>query len=138
MNSEQTLEITAQNKRGWLDVTGTAVSWLCLIHCVALPFFISILPLIGLSFLLEETTERVFIGISAAVAGLSLLPAYFRKHGKLHSIFLAAAGIGLILVTHLLFEENLTAKIIFLASGAILISAAHLLNRRLCRTCEIC
>ncbi len=122
----------------WLDHFGTAASWLCAVHCLALPFLIGLLPLIGLSFLLEETTERVFIGISAAIAGLSLLPAYFRRHGKLRSIFLAVAGIGLIILTHLLFEKNLTAKIIFLTSGAILISAAHLLNQRLCRACKSC
>lgn len=121
-----------------LDKAGITASWLCAVHCLALPFLIGVLPLVGLSFLLEETTERVFIGISAALAALSLLPAYFGEHGKLRSIFLAAAGIGLIVLTHLLFEENLTLKIIFLVIGAILISAAHFLNRRLCRACQVC
>lgn len=122
----------------WLDAAGATASWACAIHCLALPFLISLLPLIGLSFLLSETTERVFIGISIVLAVISLLPAYFREHGKLRSIFLAAAGIGLIILTHLLFEEDLTVKIIFLLTGAILISAAHFLNRRLCRACEVC
>lgn len=122
----------------WLDAAGATASWACAVHCLALPFLISLLPLIGLSFLLSETTERVFIGISIILALLSLLPAYFREHGKLRSIFLAAAGIGLIILTHLLFEEDLTLKFIFLLTGAILISAAHFLNRRLCRACEVC
>ena len=122
----------------YFDAAGVAASWLCSIHCLALPFLIGVLPIVGLSFLLEETTERVFIGISIAIAGLSLLPAYFREHGKLRSIFLATGGISLIVLTHLLFEENLTAKIVFLIVGAILISAAHLVNRRLCRECAVC
>ena len=122
----------------WLDAAGATASWVCAIHCLALPFTVSLLPLIGLSFLLDEAAERVFIGISVVLAVLSLLPAYFREHGKLRSIFLAAAGIGLIVMTHFLFEENLTFKFIFLLAGAILISAAHFLNRRLCRACEVC
>ena len=131
-------EITTGRTGKWLDATGAAASWLCAIHCLVLPFFITLLPLVGLSFLLEESTERVFIGISAALAGLSLLPAYFREHGKLRSIVLAFAGIGLIALTHFTFEENLTAKFIFLLAGAILISAAHFINRRLCRACAVC
>lgn len=121
-----------------LDKAGITASWLCAVHCLALPFLIGVLPFIGLSFLLEETTERIFIAVSIVLAAFSLLPAYFREHGKLRSIFLAAAGIGLIVLTHFLFEENLLLKLIFLLTGAIFISAAHFLNRRLCRECAVC
>ena len=55
--------------------------------------FITLLSLVGLSFLLEESTERIFIGISLALAALSLLPAYFRKHGKLQAIIMAFAAL---------------------------------------------
>lgn len=120
------------------DKAGVAASWACAVHCLALPLLVGVLPLVGLSFLLEETTERVFIGVSVVIAVCGLLPAYFREHGKLRSIFLAAAGIGLIILTHFMFEENLIAKILFLIGGALLISAAHLLNRRLCRECAFC
>lgn len=122
----------------WLDAAGVTASWACAVHCLALPFLIGLLPLVGLSFLLEETTERVFVGISVALAALSLLPAYFREHGKLRSIFLAVAGIGLIALTHFLFEDNLIFKFVFLLAGAGLISAAHVINRRLCRACAVC
>jgi predicted membrane channel-forming protein YqfA (hemolysin III family) len=122
----------------WLDAAGVTASWLCALHCLALPFLIGALPLAGLSFLLDETTERVFIAISALLAALSLVPAYFREHGKLRSIFLALAGIGLILLTHFLFEDELILKFVFLLAGGGLISAAHILNRRLCRECAVC
>lgn len=113
---------------GLLDKAGITASWLCAVHCLALPFLIGVLPFVGLSFLLDETTERIFIGISVVLAAFSLLPAYFREHGKLRSIFLAAAGIGLIVLTHFLFEENLTAKIVFLIAGALLVSATKSAN----------
>lgn len=121
-----------------LDKAGVTASWVCAVHCLAPPFLVGVLPFLGLNFLLSEATERVLIGVSILLAALSLLPAYFREHRKLRSIFLAAAGIGLIVLTHFLFEENLPAKIMFLIAGAILISAAHLVNRRLCRACAVC
>ncbi len=133
-NPAQTLE----NERGWLDVTGTAVSWICLIHCVALPFFISLVPLIGLSFLLDERVEWLIIGASVLVGAVSLLPAYFRRHGKTRSLLLFLAGIGLVVAAHLQFEDNLLLQIPFLLAGAGLITAAHLVNRHLCRTCTVC
>lgn len=128
-----------QEKLGkYLDGFGMAASWACAAQCLALPLLVGVLPLVGLSFLLAETTELALIGVSALIAAASLLPAYFRRHGKLRSIYLAAAGIGLIVLTHVLFEDNLIAKIIFLIAGAVLLTSAHLLNRRLCRECEVC
>lgn len=138
MNSEQQMELTTDEERGWLDLTGTAVSWICLVHCLALPFFVSLLPLIGLSFLLDETVEQAIIGASVLIAAASLLPAYFRQHGKIRTIVLFAAGIGLIIASHLAFEDELTLQIPFLLAGAGLITAAHFINRRLCRACRRC
>ena len=122
----------------WLDSFGAVASWTCAAHCLFTPLLMGITPLVGLSFLFSETTERVLIGISVSLAVTSLLPSYFRQHGKLHSMFLAVSGLTLIVMTHLLFEDNLILKSTFLITGAILISAAHLLNRYLCRTCKVC
>ncbi len=139
MNQEQSIEtpVTAK-EHGWLDLTGSAVSWLCVVHCVALPFFISLLPIVGLSFLLDETVERTIIGASVLIAAASLLPAYFRQHGKIRTIVLFAAGIGLIIGSHTAFEDELAMQIPFLLAGAGLITAAHFINRRLCRACPKC
>jgi len=139
MNREQPIETTVDaERRGWLDLTGSAVSWLCIVHCIALPFFISLLPIVGLSFLLDETVERTIIGASILIAAASLLPAYFRQHGKIRTIVLFAAGISLIIASHLAFEDELWMQIPFLLAGAGLITAAHFINRRLCRNCAKC
>lgn len=129
---------TPKASSAWLDKTGMAASWLCAIHCLVLPFAVSILPLIGLSFLLSETAERAFIGISILIAALSLLPAYFREHRRLRAILFFTSGICLIVISHLLFEESLVLKAIFLIAGGVLITTAHFVNRRLCRECEVC
>ncbi len=142
MNENSNFEILqsagSDSSSGWLDITGMAASWLCAVHCLALPFAVSLLPLLGLSFLLSETTERAFIGISILIAGLSLAPAYFRKHGQVRALALFSGGIGLIILSHLLFEESLIFKAIFLIAGGAVITTAHLVNRRLCRDCDLC
>lgn len=121
-----------------LDKIGAFAAWLCTVHCLVTPFFITILPLIGLGFLLEETTERVFIAVSITVAALSLLPTYFSRHRKFSPLLLALGGVGLLILTHLLFEENRVLQAGFLIIGAVSLTAAHLLNRKLCRECAVC
>ena len=122
----------------WLDSFGALASWACAVHCLVLPVLVGFVPFLGLSYLLSETVERYLVFVSIALAALSFLPAYFRKHKKLHSILLAAMGIFLIVMTHQLFEESLIARATFLILGAVLVSSAHLLNRRMCRNCEVC
>ena len=126
------------NEKGILDYTGAAVSWVCAVHCLAMPLLLTILPLIGLSFLVDEMTEWILIGISATIALISLLPAYFTQHRKIRTILLFASGIGLVVLSHLVFEDELMWNIPLVLSGAILITAAHFINRRLCRDCENC
>lgn len=121
-----------------LDTTGVVVSWLCVVHCLLLPFAIALLPFAGLSVLVDEKTEWAIVAASAAVAGLSLLPAFFRRHGKVRPIVLFASGLGLLLTARIAFEGDLVAETIFLLTGAVLISASHLINRRLCRECSAC
>jgi len=140
MNTENNSTIlpTLEGSSAWLDRTGMAASWLCAIHCLALPYAVSILPLVGLSFLLSETTERAFIGVSLLIAGLSLMPAYFRQHGNIRPLLIFTSGIGLIVVSHLLFDESILFKAIFLLIGGAFITTAHFVNRRLCRDCHSC
>ena len=126
------------NEKGILDYTGATVSWICAIHCLAMPFIISVLPLIGLSFLADETTEWLIILGSLILALLSLVPAFLKKHGKYQTLLLFTVGFGFIGLSHLYFEDDLSWKLPFILCGAILITSAHLLNRHYCRTCKVC
>lgn len=63
------------NANGLLDKTGATVSWLCAAHCLAMPFLISFLPLLGVSFLAHEGIEYLIVGVSIIIALITLLPA---------------------------------------------------------------
>lgn len=123
---------------GALDKTGAAISWICAIHCLAMPFAVSFLPLVGISFLAHEGVEYIFIAASVALALITLLPAYFKEHRKIRTLLLFAAGIVLVIFSDILFEENLSGKLLFVLTGAILITSAHFINRRLCLNCRKC
>ena len=126
------------HSNGFWDKTGAAVSWVCAIHCLVLPFALSALPFLGLSFLLDERIEWLIIAFSVVVALVSLLPAYLHRHRQKNVLVSFCSGIGLIIAAHILFEENLVLKIPFILGGAFFVSAAHLINYRACRKCKKC
>jgi len=123
---------------GALDKTGAAVSWICAVHCAAMPFVVSFLPLFGISFLAREGVEYVFIAASITIGAISLLPAYFKLHGKIRTLLLFTTGIVFVIFSDILFEESFSAKIFFVALGAVCITSAHFINRRLCADCRNC
>lgn len=102
------LRIFQQSDR--IDKTGAAVSWICAIHCLAIPFIVSFLPLLGISFLAREGVEYVFIAASIVIAAVSLLPAYFKLHGKIRTLLLFTTGIVFIIFSDILFEKIFPAK----------------------------
>ena len=132
------LDFQTTNASGLLDKTGAAASWICAVHCLATPFVVSFLPLLGISFLAQEGVEYIFIGFSIILAAITLLPAYFKQHRKIRTLLLFVAGIGFIIFADILFEESLSGKIIFVLLGACLITSSHFLNRRLCFECRKC
>lgn len=132
------LHLQTSHSNGFWDKTGAAISWLCAIHCLILPFAIAALPFLGLSFLLDENVERLIIAVSIIVALTSLLPAYLHQHRKPKILILFLFGIGFIVFSHFFLEENLVLKIPSVLAGAVLVSAAHLINYRECRKCRKC
>ena len=125
-------------EKGFWDYLGAIISWSCAVHCLLMPFVIVFLPIVGLSFLADETTEWIIIGISAMVGLISFLPAYFGQHRKFRVLLIFIAGLSLILFSHSVIGEESFLKFPFIIFGAIFITFAHLLNRRLCNLCRVC
>lgn len=127
-----------------LDRLGSCLSFLCALHCLAMPLVIGFLPLLGLSFLGNRTFEQSVCALSIGLAFFCLLNGC-RQHKKwgLFSLLLVGGG----LIAHVQFfsladdactseccEAHGTAAptkeagIMFL--GGSLIATSHLLNRR--------
>jgi hypothetical protein len=107
---------------------GMSLSLLCAIHCLAMPFVITLLPLAGGVFNLDATTEIILIGASVIISSLTLSRDYLKHHHSLQPLYVLTLGVLLIAVMHLIplppaykWTESL---------GGIMLFAAFLVNRK--------
>lgn len=118
-----------------LDTLGACLSFACAVHCLAVPFLITLLPLIGLGFMADHAFEAVMLVVAVGLATASLCWGT-RVHKKSKVLlFLAAAAI---LFAVGFFAFGGLHHWLFIAFGGTCLAAGHIVNRRLCRTCSHC
>ena len=121
--------------RAWqtADRIGALASFLCAIHCAALPFVLATLPLVGLEFLADHSFERAFVVFACALALLTLVNGY-RRHGRPMPLLLAFPGLALLLLGVTVAEQYPVAVHSALVTcGGVLLACAHFFNLRLDR-----
>ena len=118
-----------------VDQFGAGLSLACAVHCMATPLLLSLLPLVGLGFLADESVETLLLGASLVLAVGSLCWG-FRIHHQRRTLLLLGAALLLIVYGRLSPEE--TVEIVGVVLGAGLLACGHLLNRHLCKTCLQC
>jgi hypothetical protein len=138
LSGRLSLKILTLTNSNTLDRIGVAASCLCAVHCALAPLLLATLPLLGAGFLVEERTEWAIICVSVAVGIFSLVPAYIGTHRRCSPLVIFGTGLCVIVVARLWLDERLHFELPIVAIGALLISAAHVLNLRLCRSCELC
>jgi len=114
------------------DRLGAVASFLCAIHCAALPFVLAVLPALGLGFLASHGFEHVFIICASLLASGSLIYGYLRHRVRI-ALMLLAPGLVLLWTGGFLFElhSGFSWHPILVASGGTLVAAAHVINLRL-------
>lgn len=115
-----------------LDKFGMTASIACAIHCAALPFVITTLPLWGLNFLAHSWVELGMIGLSLII-GLWSLSAAYPKHKKVLPVLVLIFGFALIATGHYSLED---LEAVLIPLGGFTIATAHLFNWRYSRTCN--
>ena len=109
-----------------LDFVGFSTSLLCAIHCVALPFLLSLSPLAGLQFIDTPWIEYAIIALSLLIASNALFRSYHKHHKKPFALIIAAAGFILIGAGQLLEPE--WKEVLLTSFGGVTVAIAHLLN----------
>lgn len=110
------------------DRVGATASMLCAVHCALLPFVLALLPLIGLGFLADHRFERIFIACAATLASATIITAY-RRHRRLHALFLLIPGIALLvsgIVINIDRHEWVHTGLV--VCGGALVASAHIVN----------
>ncbi len=141
---EQIRETVAQSTRpgvlisAVLDRIGVSASLACAIHCALMPLLLSLLPLLGLSFLADERLEWALLGLSA-LFGIGSLCLGFREHRSRRALAILGAGVGLAAVGRILETRHMGPwGVPAVVIGGVIIAGAHLLNLRLCQACRSC
>lgn len=116
-----------------LDRAGVAASCACAAHCALTPLALGLLPIAGLAPLAGEGAEWAFVAVAVSVGLSSLLPGYFRRHGRARPLLIFSAGVALLLSARLFLEEDARLEVPAAVAGALLLAAAHVFNLRLYR-----
>ena len=111
-----------------LDAVGAGASFLCALHCAAMPVLLSTLPLAGLEVLGDHRLEQAFV-VSAALFGFVVIGSGYCRHRLAIVALLYLAGVGS-LVAGAFFATTVVAHAVLLAGGGVLLGTAHALNRR--------
>jgi hypothetical protein len=120
-----------------LDKVAMGLSFLCVAHCLLLPFAILVLPALGATFLEEESFHYwlLFLVVPTSVFSLWL---GCRKHGRLEILTIGAFGLCLLLLIVALGVDLLgeTSERITTVAGAAIIALAHYRNTKACKKAE--
>lgn len=122
-----------------LDRAGMTASFLCALHCALMPLVVTLLPLLGLSFLASEPVEWALIGASATLGTFSLCLG-FKEHRSRRALAVLAIALAL-LVMGRVSHHHLQAQpwgVVLLVLGGLTMMSAHILNHYLCRSCRRC
>ena len=116
-----------------VDRFGIYVSAACAVHCLALPFLVAAIPTVGSILDIGEGLE-VVLAIAAVILAVACLCWGFRIHRK-KRLFLTFALAAAFIIWGQLFAEGWW-EVALVVTGALGLIGSHLLNRRLCRTCQ--
>lgn len=114
------------------DRLGALASFLCALHCAALPFVLALLPALGLGFLADHGFERGFIVCASLLALLTLLHGYRRHHVR-RAFALLLPALALLWIGGFGFDLHgaLGWHSLLVALGGSGVALAHLTNLRL-------
>ncbi|HEX8447069.1 MAG TPA: MerC domain-containing protein [Sphingomonas sp.] len=114
--------------RGTLDMVAALLSSLCLIHCIAIPVAIALLPAFALIIPDLPWLHAALLLIAIPASGLALLRGWRVHHdplpAKIGVVGLIVMACALLAVPHSLGEVALTV------GGGMLVAAGHLFNLR--------
>ena len=123
---------TPAKSTDWLDGAAVGLSGLCLLHCLALPFFAGALPLLMPFTESHLHAQMLYFAIPLSIVAIGI--GYTRHRNSL-VVLAACAGLGLLIVGATVAHGSLgiVADRLFTVSGSLILAAAHLWNGLLSR-----
>lgn len=117
-----------------LDKAAVALSGLCLLHCLALPLFLLLVPFLGTMSLDRLHGQMLVVVIPVSVVALLL---GFRRHRRRMVLLAGSVGMVLLIIGGTFAHNRLgiTADRMLTIAGAVVLAFTHYRNSRLARHC---
>jgi len=128
-----------KNIQALADKAAITLSFICTIHCLALPLAVVLLPALAV-LNLEDEASHLWMLAAVVPTSLFALTMGCKKHKKLAVMVFGLVGLAVLITAVLLSHDilNEAGEQILLATGAIIIALGHLRNHQLCKrsSCE--
>lgn len=121
------------------DQAGLWTSALCLLHCLAAPLVMALMPVAGAELWAGEWVHQALGGVLVLLAAGAFVPGFLR-HRRRFVPALGAGGLAVVLFAAMAGEDILgeTGKTLLTVVGSAALMAAHLANHSFCRACAAC
>ena len=119
------------------DQIAIALSAICIVHCLAVPLVVAILPIAAVSFGEDQHFHELMLWLVVPTSFLGFLLGY-RQHGRSGLVMLGAAGVAVLVAVAIWGHEAWSAPVEISVSvaGSLLLATAHWLNFREVRRCH--
>lgn len=120
----------------FMSIVGPSV---CIVHCLATPLLLGLLPIIGTQYPVLGLNEQMLALIVVPLCALALVPGYL-KHRQKEMLGFLCAGIVFILFGSFLADKVIAkgSELPISVLGSICLIRAALLNRRFCHCAAHC
>lgn len=114
-----------------LDAAGIGLASLCIVHCLALPLIVAVLPMFADILDLPEAFHLAMVLIALPLSGFALARGFGRHHRPL-PLVLGASGLAL-MTGAVVVEPSEAWETGLTVLGSLMLAGAHLWNWRLHR-----
>ena len=122
---------------GLLDRFSIGLSALCLLHCLTIPLFIGMAPVVATFAFADESFHIALIALVVPTSALAL-GLGCRKHRSWGVVAIGLMGLGLLATAA--FSEAMglgeIGETVLTVIGALIVASAHVLNYRACRALD--
>lgn len=116
---------------GFVDIAGVLASTLCMIHCLALPIFVFLLPVMAKPLMEHDIVHVGLAGFVLAFCVMAFLPGYL-KHKDKRLIWIGFTGVCLVFfATFVARSWGEIVEACVITAGNTIIIFGHFLNRKL-------
>jgi len=121
----------------YVDNIGSTLSAVCLVHCLLLPVILATLPFVAFMGVLKTPIAEMMMIIFAVINSIIGVYTGFSKHKNYLIVSMFISGI-VFLLTSMYIQTLHIGPDILTPIGAGTLGVAHIINRRLCKSCPSC